>query len=181
MTTLLSDRRTMILSRSHVNTISMDHDLGDPVYRCEVAMQHFEYSIDVNIPVRVAYEQWIRFEESPSFMPTVKHVVQRDDKTLDVTSTLAGMRADWTAEITDQTPDARIAWKSTSGSGSEYTTTILLQPLGESRTRVTMKAEVDPKGVVETVAMKLLGRPFLERRVKGDLAGFKQFVESRRE
>jgi hypothetical protein len=29
--------------------------------------------------------------------------------------------------------------------------------------------------------MKLLGRPFLERRVKGDLAGFKQFVESRRE
>lgn len=146
-------------------------------------MQHFEYSIDVNIPVRVAYEQWIRFEEFPSFMPTVKHVVQRDDKTLDVTSTLAGMRADWTAEITDQTPDARIAWKSTSGSGSgsEYTTTILLQPLGESRTRVTMKAEVDPKGLVETVAMKLLGRPFLQRRVKGDLAGFKQFVESRRE
>ena len=144
-------------------------------------MQHFEYSIDGNIPVRVAYEQWIRFEEFPSFMPTVKHVVQRDDKTLDVTSTLAGMRADWTAEITDQTPDARIAWKSTRGSGSEYTTTILLQPLGESRTRVTMKAEVDPKGVVETVAMKLLGRPFLERRVKGDLAGFKQFVESRRE
>jgi uncharacterized membrane protein len=65
-------------------------------------MQHFEYSIDVNIPVRVAYEQWIRFEEFPSFMPTVKHVVQRDDKTLDVTSTLAAMRADWTAEITDQ-------------------------------------------------------------------------------
>jgi uncharacterized membrane protein len=78
-------------------------------------------------------------------------VVQRDDKTLDVTSTLAGMRADWTAEITDQTPDARIAWKSTSCSGSEYTTTILLQPLGERR--ITMKAEVDPTGVVETVAM----------------------------
>ena len=136
-------------------------------------MQHFEYSIDVNIPVRVAYEPWIRFEKFPSFMPTVKHVVQREDKTLDVTSTLAGMRADWTAEITDQTPDARIAWKSTSGSGSEYTTIILLQPLGESRTRVTMKAEVGPKGRVETVAMKLLGGPFLERRVKGDLAGFK--------
>jgi uncharacterized membrane protein len=65
-------------------------------------MQHFEYSIDVNIPVRVAYEQWIRFEEFPSFMPTVKHLVQRDDKTLDVTSRLAGMRADWTAEITDR-------------------------------------------------------------------------------
>src|SRR4029453_16370037 len=98
-------------------------------------MQPFEYSIDVNIPVRVAYEQWIRFEEFASFMPTVKHVVQRDDKTLDVTSTLAGMRAAWTAEITDQTPDTPIPWKSTGGSGSIYTTTILLQPLGESRTR----------------------------------------------
>jgi ribosome-associated toxin RatA of RatAB toxin-antitoxin module len=109
-------------------------------------MPRFEYSIDVDIPIRGAYDQWTRFEEYPSFMPTVKRVVQRDDKTFDMTSTVAGMRYNWTAEITDQTPDAGIAWKSTSGSGSEFATRVLLQPLGEDRTRVTMKAEVHPKG-----------------------------------
>jgi uncharacterized membrane protein len=142
-------------------------------------MPRFEYSIDVDIPIRGAYDQWTRFEEYPSFMPTVKRVVQRDDTTFDMTSTVAGMRYNWTAAITDQTPDAGIAWKSTSGNGSEFATRVLLQPLGEDRTRVTMKAEVHPKGRVESVAMKLLGPSFLERRVKGDLTGFKRFVESR--
>jgi uncharacterized membrane protein len=112
-------------------------------------------------------------------MPTVKHVVQRDDKTLDVTSRIAGMRTDSTAEITDQTPDVRVAWKSTSGGGSEYATAVLLQPLGEGRTRITMKADVHPKGLFETVAVNL-GLPLLKRRVKGDLTGFKKFIESRR-
>lgn len=142
-------------------------------------MQDFEYSIDVNIPVRVAYERWIRFEEFPLFMPTVKHVVQRDDKTLDVTSRLAGMRADWTAEITDQTPNVRVAWKSTTGGGSVYATTVLLQPLGEDKTRVTMKADIRPETLLETVAVNL-GLPLLKRRVKGDLTGFKRFIGSRR-
>jgi uncharacterized membrane protein len=142
-------------------------------------MPSFEDSIDVDIPVRVAYDQWTRFEEYPSFMPTVKHVDQRDDVTLDVTSTFAGKRADWTAEITDQTPDVRVAWKSTTGGGSEYATTVLLQPLGEGRTRVTMKADVHPKGLLETVAVNV-GLPLLKRRVKGDLTGFKRFMESRR-
>jgi uncharacterized membrane protein len=142
-------------------------------------MRRCKYSIDVDIPIRDAYAQWTHFEEYPSFMPTVRRVVQRDDKTFDMTSTVAGMRYNWTAEITDQSPDAGIAWKSTSGNGSEFATRVLLQPLGEDRTRVTMKAEVHPKGRVESIAMKLLGPSFFERRVKGDLTGFKMFVESR--
>jgi uncharacterized membrane protein len=142
-------------------------------------MRRCKYSIDVDIPIRDAYAQWTHFEEYPSFMPTVKRVVQRDDKTFEMTSTVFGMRYRWIAEITDRTPDAGVAWKSTSGSGSEYATRVLLQSLGEDRTRVTMKAEVDPKGLVEPVALKLLGPSFLERRIKGDLTGFKRFVESR--
>jgi uncharacterized membrane protein len=142
-------------------------------------MPSFEDSIDVDIPIRAAYDQWTRFEEYPSFMPTVKHLDQRDDRTLDVTSTFAGKRTDWTAEITDQTPDVGVAWKSTTSGGAEYATTVLLQPLGDDRTRVTMKAEVRPKRLLETVAVNL-ALPLLKRRVKGDLTGFKRFVESRR-
>lgn len=142
-------------------------------------MPSFEDSIDVDIPIHAAYGQWTRFEEYPSFMPTVKHVDQRDDKTLDVISTFAGKRTDWTAEITDQTPNVRVAWKSTTGGGSVYATTVLLQPLGEDKTRVTMKADIRPETLLETVAVNL-GLPLLKRRVKGDLTGFKRFIGSRR-
>ena len=53
---------------------------------------------------------------------------------------------------------------------------VLFEPLGDDRTRVTLKLDADPEGVVETIGANL---GFLERRVKGDLERFKEFVESR--
>ena len=78
-------------------------------------MPRFEDSIDVAVPIRVAYDQWTQFEQFPQFMEGVDRVVQLDDKRLEWTATVAGREKRWTAEITDQTPDTRIAWKSTSG------------------------------------------------------------------
>ena len=78
-------------------------------------MPRFEDSIDVDVPTRVAYDQWTQFEEFPRFMDGAKQVLQIDDRTLESTATVAGQKKVWTAEITDQTPDTRVAWKSTSG------------------------------------------------------------------
>ena len=137
-------------------------------------MPRFEDSIEVDVPVRVAYDQWTQFEEFPRFMEGVERVVQGDDKTLHWTAEVAGQRKEWTAEITDQTPDTRVAWKSVSG--DENAGAVLFQPLDGDRTRVTLKLDADPEGVVETVGANL---GFLERRVKGDLERFKEFIESR--
>jgi uncharacterized membrane protein len=137
-------------------------------------MSRFEQQIDVNVPVGVAYDQWTQFETFPRFMDGVKSVRQVDDKTLEWVAEIAGQERTWRAEITDQTPDARVAWKSTDG--SENAGAVLFAPLGPDQTRVTLRIDADPEGLVENVGDKL---GFLERRVKGDLERFKRFVESR--
>ena len=123
-------------------------------------MSRFEESIKVAVPVRVAYDQWTQFEDFPKFMDGVESVKQLDDKTLHWTASVAGQKKDWTAEIVDQTPDKRIAWKSTDGA--------------ENAGAVTFRIDAEPEGPIET-AGDALG--FLERRVHGDLERFKEHVE----
>ena len=137
-------------------------------------MPRFEETIDVDVPVRVAYDQWTQFEEFPRFMEGVESVTQRDDRTLDWIAEIAGQRKEWTAVITDQTPDVRVAWKSITG--DENAGAVLFQALDPGRTRLTLRIDADPKGPVETVGAAL---GFLQRRVKGDLERFKEFIESR--
>jgi uncharacterized membrane protein len=137
-------------------------------------MSRFEHVITVDAPVREVYNQWTQFESFPSFMDGVEKVVQRDDKTLEWTASIAGQKRTWTAEITDQTPDVRVAWKSTSG--TENAGAVLFQPRSPGRTEVTLRMDVDPKGVVENVG-DAIGA--VDRRVKGDLERFKEFMEAR--
>ena len=137
-------------------------------------MPRFEDTIEVDVPVSTAYAQWTQFETFPKFMEGVESVVQNDAKTLTWTADVAGQRKEWTAEITDQTPDRRIAWKSTSG--AENAGAVLFDAADGGRTRITLKIDADPEGIVETVGANL---GFLERRVKADLERFKTFIESR--
>ena len=137
-------------------------------------MPRFESTAHVDVPVRVAYDQWTQFEEFPRFMENVESVEQIDDKTLRWVASIAGQRKDWTAEITDQTPDTRIAWRSTSGDKNDGA--VLFQSLDDNRTRVTLRIEADPQGPVETVGAAL---GILERAVEGDLKRFKEFIEAR--
>ena len=137
-------------------------------------MPRFEDTIEVDVPVSTAYAQWTQFESFPEFMEGVESVVQNDAKTLTWTADVAGQRKEWTAEITDQTPDKRIAWKSTSG--ADNAGAVLFDSTSEGKTKVTLKMDADPDGIVETVGANL---GFLERRVKGDLERFKTFIEDR--
>ena len=138
-------------------------------------MATVEQSIDVNVPVRVTYDQWTQFEEFPRFMEGVKSVRQLDDTHLHWTAEVAGEEKEWDAEITEQHPDERIAWQSTSG--ARNTGVVTFHRLDDDHTRVTLQMEVEPEGIIET-AGEALG--FLDRRVKADLKHFKEFVEERR-
>jgi uncharacterized membrane protein len=136
-------------------------------------MSRFEDSIDVDVPVRVAYGHWTQFEDFPRFMEGVESVVQRDDKLLDWVATVGGQRKEWTAEIVDQVPDKRIAWKSVDG--AENAGAVLFEPLGPARTKITLRLDAEPEGPIESIGDAL---GFLKRRVSGDLQRFKEWVES---
>src|SRR5919205_4269129 len=72
-------------------------------------------SIDVQVPVRTAYDQWTQFESFPQFMEGVKEIRQLDDRRLHWHAEVGGKDEEWDAEITEQIPDTRIAWRSLTG------------------------------------------------------------------
>ncbi|HZQ35770.1 MAG TPA: SRPBCC family protein [Dehalococcoidia bacterium] len=131
-------------------------------------------SIDVNVPVRTAYDQWTQFESFPRFMEGVQQVQQLDNTRLHWRAKIGGKEKEWDAKITEQAPDQRIAWTSTSG--AENAGVVTFHRLGDDKTRVTLQMDFDPQGFVENVG-DAVGVP--ERRVEGDLKRFKEFIESR--
>jgi uncharacterized membrane protein len=132
--------------------------------------------IEVNVPIRVAYDQWTQFESFPQFMEGVERVVQLDDRTLEWTANIAGNTKQWRAEIIEQQPDQIISWRATSGAQNDGT--VRFDSLAPNRTRVSLDMDVEPEGAVEK-AGDALG--VVERRVKGDLERFRDFIESRQQ
>ena len=130
--------------------------------------------IEVDVPVRVAYDQWTQFESFPQFMEGVDRVIQLDDRTLEWTATIAGKTKHWRAEIVEQQPDQVVSWRSTEGAQNDGA--IRFESLGANRTRVSLQLDVEPEGLVEK-AGDALG--IVERRVKGDLERFREFIEGR--
>ncbi|HMM41627.1 MAG TPA: SRPBCC family protein [Thermomicrobiales bacterium] len=131
-------------------------------------------SIDVNVPVGTAYNQWTQFEEFTRFMEGVEQVRQLDDTHLAWKAKVGGKTEEWTAEITEQHPDHRVAWKSTSGARNDGVVTF--HQLDGGSSRVTVQLEYESEGVIEK-AGDLAG--MVDRRVQGDLERFKEFIESR--
>jgi uncharacterized membrane protein len=131
-------------------------------------------TVDVAVPVRTAYDQWTQFESFPMFMEGVEKVEQLDDTTLRWTANIAGQERTWKARITEQNPDERIAW--TSIDGARNAGVVTFHRLDDNMTRVTLQMDVDPDGPVDNIGDAL---GLLERRVKGDLKRFKEFIEGR--
>jgi uncharacterized membrane protein len=137
-------------------------------------MKEITETIEVDVPVRVAYDQWTQFEEFPRFMEAVKQVRQLDDTTLEWTAEIAGRDKTWQAKINEQEPDRLITWHSTSG--AQNAGKVEFEPLGGDRTRVTLTMGFEPEGPVENAGTAL---GFPQRQVRGDLERFKEFVEGR--
>jgi uncharacterized membrane protein len=133
-----------------------------------------EQAIDVDVPVRTAYNQWTQFEEFPEFMEGVEYVSQIDDTHLRWKADIAGTAYEWEAEITEQRPDERVAWKTTSGKG--HSGVVTFHRLGEDETRVMVQVDWEPEGVKESTGSAL---GFDDRRVKDDLERFKKLIEGR--
>ena len=134
-----------------------------------------EEALEVEVPVRTAYDQWTQFEEFPSFMEGVERVEQVSDTTLHWVAEIAGQRREWDAKITQQVPDQRIEWAAVEGESNSGAVTF--QRIDDDRTRVVLQLGYEPEGALEK-AGDALG--VVKRRVKGDLERFKDFIERRR-
>lgn len=131
-------------------------------------------TIDVDVPVRTAYDQWTQFEDFPEFMEGVRSVKQVDDTTLEWSASIAGVDKSWRAKITEQTPDQRIAWTATDGATNAGVVTF--HRLDDHKCRVALQLDVQPDGPIES-AGDALG--FVQRRAKGDLERFMKFIGER--
>jgi uncharacterized membrane protein len=108
-------------------------------------------SVDVDVDVSTAYNQWTQFESFPQFMDGVE----------------------W---ITEQTPDQVIAWRSTDGDTGGHSGRVTFDPLGPSSTRVDIALGREPEGLVEKAGAAL---NFDQRQVEKSAEDFKDFIEGR--
>jgi len=134
-------------------------------------MASVQEAIDIDVPVRTAYNQWTQFEEFPRFMEGVEQVTQLDDTHLEWTAAIGGVTRTWDAEIVEQVPDHRIMWRSTSGAMNAGA--VSFEPLGSGRSRVTLQLEYEPEGALEK-AGDALG--VVRRQAKGDLRRFGELI-----
>ncbi|XYJ09875.1 SRPBCC family protein [Telluria sp. B2] len=131
-------------------------------------------SIEVNVPLRTAYNQFTQFEDFPQFMKSVHSIRQLDDKRLHWKANVAGEEKEWDAEITEQIPDKRIAWRSISGVPNGGVVTF--HKISDNVTRVTLQMDYQPEGVLETLG-DALGAVRMEAR--SNLSNFKEMLEKR--
>ncbi len=134
-----------------------------------------EYGVEVNVPVRTAYNQWTQFEDFPWFMKHVESVRQLDEKSLYWRVNLGGNVREFTAEIVEQIPDKRIAWQSKTG--PRHGGVVTFHRLADARCRVMLQLEYEPEGLIEKVGT-LVGLADLD--IEKDMARFVEFIEKRR-
>ena len=134
-----------------------------------------EKRILVNVPVSTAYNQWTQFEEFPKFMTGVKEVRQLDDTHVHWHAEIWGKDKEWDAEIIEQVPDQRIAWRSTSGDAPNAGA-VRFEQLGADRTRVNLTMEYEPQGAIENIGDAL---GVMSGRVETTVKQFKEFIEKR--
>ncbi|HWI56591.1 MAG TPA: SRPBCC family protein [Bacillota bacterium] len=137
-------------------------------------METVEKTIEVEAPLTQVYNQWTLFEQFPEFMEGVEEVQQLDNGQLHWVAEIAGRKKEWNAEIIEQVPEQRIAWRSTSGVTNAGV--VCFRPRDHEHTLVTLQLDFEPEGALER-AGDFAGA--LSRRIEGDLKRFRDFIQQR--
>lgn len=135
-------------------------------------MSIIEGSIDVRVPVRMAYNQWTQFESFPRFMEGVQRVERSQSNMTHWVTTSGGATREFDAEILEQRPDERLVWRSLDT--PRHSGAVTFQPRGDDLTRVELTIDFDPQGLMERAADAV---GMVRRRVHADLKCFKEFIE----
>lgn len=149
------------------------HDEASDLPHTEFGRSIIEKSIDVNVPVHIAYHQLTQFEKLPRFMEGIEEVQQLDEQKLQWRANLEGNEKQWTTIISEQVPNQRIAWRDMSDSTN--TGIVTFHPIGNSSTRITVLFDYDAKRRGEDEGVTLGG---VSHRVQNNLQRFKDLVEA---
>lgn len=137
-------------------------------------MATVQESIDVNVPLSQAYNQWTQFEDFPQFMSGVDAVRQLDDATVHFQTSIGGVKRDYDARITCQTPDRQVSWESLDGPRNAGT--VRFTELGPTETKVDVELVWEPGSATEKIGSAV---GLDSRQVGADLKRFKKFIEGR--
>lgn len=137
-------------------------------------MPTIEQSIDVEVPVSTAYDQWTQFESFPQFMGGVEQVHQLTDTLTHWKTSIGGVEREFDAEITEQHPDERVAWRSLDG--KTHAGVVTFHRLSAGSTRVMVQIDWETESLTEKAGAAV---GIDDMQVKRDLGAFKEFIESR--
>ncbi len=135
-------------------------------------METISASIDVNVPVHVAFQRWTQFEDFPRFIPDLRQVRQLDDRHVFWRAQVLGVPLEWSPEITQQITDELVVWKSTRGPRSAGY--VERDSLSAKSTRATLQVSFDTEGGVPTLADLANSAP---ERLDAELERYQRYLE----
>ncbi|MEX2533447.1 MAG: SRPBCC family protein [Nitriliruptoraceae bacterium] len=137
-------------------------------------MSTVEQSINVNVPVRAAYNQWTQFERFPEFMKDVERIEQLNDTMVRWHVSMAGVKRTFDTKITEQIPDQRVAWTTLPDAETKQAGVVTFHHIDDNQTRIMLQMDIEPND-----AMEKIGDTFglIESGIKRDLEHFKAFIE----
>jgi len=138
-------------------------------------MSMIQETVEVDVPLRTAYDQWTQFEEFPQFMDGVEQVTRIDERHSHWRTRISGVQREFDTETVDRQPGERIAWQ-TVGGDVQQKGVVSFARLGDDRCEVRLAMDYDPQGMAHHAADTM---DVIDRRVRGDLERFKSFVEER--
>lgn len=131
-------------------------------------------TIEVDAPIKTVYNQWTQFEEFPRIMTGVEGVEQIDDKHLRWKENIGGREKEWTAEIVEQIPDSKIAWRS--AEGDDAWGEVIFTEVDPQTTQIELSVGYEAEGIIEKGG-SMLGVD--KMRIQQDLQKFKDYLEER--
>ncbi len=106
-------------------------------------------TIDVGVPLRLAYDQWNQFTEFPTFMKKVENAERTEEgNKLNWKAQVFWSHRTWESTVIDQHPDERIIWRS-KGQKGHVDGAVTFHELAPSLTRIVLILEYHPQGFME--------------------------------
>jgi len=107
-------------------------------------------SIDVGVPVTLAYNQWTQYNDFPKFTKKVESADKNGDEEQKVNwkAQVFWSHRTWEATVVEQVPDERIIWRS-KGQKGHVDGAVTFHELGPNLTRILLVLEYHPQGMFE--------------------------------
>jgi uncharacterized membrane protein len=131
-------------------------------------------TVDVDVPITVAYNSWTRFEDFPKFLKNVDSITQVNDTLTEWKVTIGGVEREFEARITEQHPDERVAWNSTGGQ-VDHAGVVTFHRLDDDTTRLTVQLDWEPSGLLEHLGAAL---GVDNHAIKDQLKSYKDYIEA---